>query len=532
MTESKGNERSAFDVCYMDSASLKRLTVVSPTFQKFFWQYKLCLPHECLGTLLNPSVLPKLAAELKPAELKQKTHVENKKTQEPYFGDDSVLKDATPWFKAVQLCYAQKRIKTLQIPVLVVHGTTGSGKTFLVQKLSREYGLHVQSVSLSRGVNALQVMSHYGNLMTKYPVLYLQDVSLWPKEWLPELHRMYQEGRIRTPLIVELDTEEYYRPRYLKPGSEKQRNSYTISLFSFWKHEAYVKHIRTRTQTKHIRLFLNWLGQNFGNHTEMIATAAHGDFRCARRLFHTTIATTTTTTITTDPRFRSLFDVGAWFFHHFPTERRSPFRIAEFIRVFGSDEPTAKQLSSFLQSWILSFGLQKTKEKEQTDLTSWDSKKNKAVLKAEQEVLSFAKRKGYVSAEEEKTESWMIRPSEYGFLSEIAKESPLKRFGVSDAMTNKEAKQEEAKQEEPKRIPAKPIPNKTKEMKETNDLCVLSSLCDLSSEFDAYAKHIDDQDEIEEEMKTIRVLAEAEKLTHLSRKTHPYKHIVSWFGLD
>jgi len=524
-----------FSVCYLQANSIKRLSIVSSTFCKFLWNYKLCLPHECLGVLMGKTNDVK--------QIQQKDVFTTTKI-EPYCGDESVMRDANDWFRSVRLCYDQKRLKTLQTPILILYGNTGCGKTFLLNHLVKQCALHLQPVSISKGIHHLHTMMSSSNLISTRPILHLQDVSLFPTDWISILHTGYKNGDLHVPIVIEMDSDEYFTPRYkTKEDAMHKKSKFLTSVYSFWKNETFVKHLRIRVTYKHVLSFLNWkCGRPKESDTlKHIALCANGDFRIADQL----IKDKNAFSYELAPRFRTLFDVGAWLFQNYQTKRseQSSTDLACLLTMFGSEEPNCTQLNLFFRNWIhwiasssssFSSSLPTGLPTGLTECVSWSPHALQQLLKAEDALFSFAQRKGYISKTEEPTMSWCIRRSEHGFLHFITKHGGVERFITK----NNHIKQKESKCEQTvQKVNVKQKDKLGKPMgkSELNALCVLSRLSDLNSEWDAYSR-LECYDHDMEQMQKARILNCSKRVSFKtifssssSSSSFPYKKIMGWF---
>lgn len=507
-----------FAVCYLQAESIKRLTVSSPTFLNFFARYHLFLPHECMGVLMG-----------KPQEKEQKEK-DKEKEERSYFGDELILKAITNWFGAVDICYRQNRIHTLAVPILILHGNPGCGKTFLLQRLSTQFHMALQHVSLSNGIDNLKLMTSHGNLLSRKSILYLQDVALLPKEWLKTLHVLYQKGQLKSPLIIELDTNEYYTSRYLKDESKSKahKRTYPVSLYRFWRHESFVQHVHLRTKTKHVLAFLNWMcGKPAESKMfEHIAKCANGDFRRARQLLEEKSIYLETAI----PLFRTLFDVGVWCLQDLARQQQTnSFEISKWLSIFGANEPDAVQLNCFFQSLIHSFHMSQNegeKQKEEESLISWDARKKRSqLLKTEETIVRLAKRKGIVDKDEQRLEEWMIESLDHFYLHTIQL-CGLDRFGCAGS--------KEKKKDESDRVVMKTKQRRETTAKQNADLYVLEQLTELNSELDACngSGSYEANHEAANEASKVRVVAMGRKIRGPQTTTttqHPYKSIMGWF---
>lgn len=517
-------------ICYVQSNTIKRLSVISPTFLKLFLQQNVFLPHECFGTLLDIKK-PSQPLFAVPTPIKNKS---KQPSAQPYFGDPKVFEDVLRWFDAIQLCYQQKRQHTLQIPILILHGNTGCGKTFLLQTLASKCGVQLESVSLSGDPIAnLHNSISRRNLAIEKPIIYLQDVILFPKTWMNVLHESYQKGQLNVPIVIEITTSEYYESRY------KTTVGHTQSLYSFWKLDTFVKSVRMNVKPQFIRHYINWL-RNVPDHDstlfDSLVFAAEEDYRRARELLasgNTILSSSVNKSIL--PSFRTLFDVGTWLFREFETKQSlSPFLISEGLHVYGDSlSPSIDQLCNFFRKWIVSSQTQPSSSPqtiESSPLTSWAKTKRESLIKTESSLRHMAKRKKLCqqkfTLEELQCQDLTIslRGNEHCYLHSI------QNVGMQRWKANNELNQKEKEKPENREHKNTDQSNHTTKqtLRELNALCSLSDEQSLNDTFTMWDH--DSDSTLYDSMIRNNVINTAKHIAPLlSRKNLAYKDIMSWF---
>jgi hypothetical protein len=535
-----------FAFCYLQSKTIKTLSLVSPAFLKLFFQNNVFLPYECMGVLFHGEKEKgkDVKTDVKKDVKKEKEGLLAKPvspTRDPTFSDSRILKSLQTWFSFVQLCFQQNRITTFKEPILILHGDSGVGKSFLLHHFANEYKLQVVPLSLSDADKQLETLSSYSSIQSfssngsssgKARVFHLQDVLLLDNNWLCRLLKLYQQCKLKTPIVIEVYSQDYYQSRWNGENGRKH------SIHSFFRLQPFAKSISIYKRKEDLSKYLRWKSPNSSKASiqyilDCLAYNSNFAFAKANLLLEESPSFSPAKQLGTYRQFHSLFDLGKWLFERFPV-MAAHRRAFEWARDASYPLP-ATQLALFFQRWIEFFADKKDKEKS-SSCAAWGKELHERLLKTESALTSLAIRKGWLEVESEVSSRSFTKPEDNYWIDRIHSGDQQLRFrpdlqirkGVNLFLQSKDEATTDLDLNLGKVEKEKSPLDKKVEQKANRDLLILDKLAEFQSDSDAYPDIFDKEDGHDVAGKAM-VFRLGQCIGGLSAKKLPYKDIMNWF---